>query len=117
MNDFWMSFWKWAGIVASKHPTKAIDESIPIDEFPLWFQDARLNYAENIFSGATDDDLMVTSMDETNIENPERFTWRDMREMTAKYAQAMKSVGIRKGDYMVCMWILFEAHCRLSNLY
>lgn len=100
MNDFWMSFWNFAEIKASRHPTKAVDESIPIDQFPQFFEDARLNWAENILCG-NDDDLMITSMNETTLDEPEKYTWADMRRLVAEYADALKRAGLREGDFMV----------------
>ncbi|KAI5359709.1 putative acetyl-coenzyme A synthetase domain, ANL domain-containing protein [Septoria linicola] len=100
MNDFWMSFWDFAGIKASQRPTRTVDESLRIDQFPKFFEDAKLNFAENILCGK-DDDLAIISMDEKTIDKPERYTWRDMRHMTAKYAAALEAIGIGQGDYMV----------------
>ncbi|USW58249.1 Putative AMP-dependent synthetase/ligase, ANL domain-containing protein [Septoria linicola] len=100
MNDFWMSFWDFAGIKASQRPTRTVDESLRIDQFPKFFEDAKLNFAENILCGK-DDDLAIISMDEKTVDKPERYTWRDMRYMTAKYAAALEAIAIGQGDYMV----------------
>ncbi|EME44453.1 hypothetical protein DOTSEDRAFT_172659 [Dothistroma septosporum NZE10] len=95
-----MSFWRFAQIKASRHPTKAIDESIPIDQFPKFFEDAQLNWAENVLCG-NDGDLMITSMDETTLDTPEKYTWGKMRALVAEYADALKRAEMREGDYMV----------------
>lgn len=87
----------------------AVDESIPIDQFPQFFEDARLNWAENILCG-NDDDLMITSMNETTLDEPEKYTWADMRRLVAEYADALKRAGLREGDFMVCMAGLLPFH-------
>ena len=124
MNDFWMSFWKFAEIKASRHPTKicirascdvfarltftyAVDESIPIDQFPKFFEEARLNWAENVLCGK-DDDLMIRSINETTLDTPDKYSWGEMRQLVAEYANALKRAGLRKGDFMVCMLHYFS---------
>ncbi|CAK4011374.1 acetoacetate- ligase [Lecanosticta acicola] len=116
MNDFWMAFWKFGKIKASTHPTKifdltlfhAVDESLTIDQFPKFFEDAKLNFAENILCGK-DEDLMITSMDEATLHRPEKYTWAEMKRLVATYADAMRRVGLGKGDYMAL-------HDRLDQL-
>ncbi|EME84993.1 uncharacterized protein MYCFIDRAFT_187782 [Pseudocercospora fijiensis CIRAD86] len=101
MNDFWMSFWKFTGIKASRQPSK-IYESLRIDQFPKFFEDARLNYAENALCGARSDaDLAIISINEETLQSPEKYTWKDMKDMTAKYAEAMMAAGLSLGDYVV----------------
>lgn len=100
MNDFWMSFWNFGKVRASRHPSTAVDESLRIDEFPKFFEDARLNFAENIICGK-DDDLAIISINEKTTDCPERFTWSEMRAWTARYAGALRAAGVVKGDYMV----------------
>ncbi|KXT17078.1 hypothetical protein AC579_4365 [Pseudocercospora musae] len=100
-----MSFWKFTGIKATRQPTKighAIDESLRIDQFPQFFQDARLNYAENVLCGArSDDDLAIISINEETLQSPEKYTWKDMKDITAKFAEAMRASGLSQGDNVV----------------
>ncbi|GIZ44346.1 hypothetical protein CKM354_000754600 [Cercospora kikuchii] len=100
MNEFWLSFWKFAGITASRHPTTAVNEKLRIDQIPRFFEYARLNFAENLLCG-NDDDLAILSISERTLDSPERYTWKDMREMTAKFAATLTAVGVSRGDYMV----------------
>ncbi|KAF2166766.1 hypothetical protein M409DRAFT_66349 [Zasmidium cellare ATCC 36951] len=103
MNDFWMTFWKFANIKASKHPTKifyAVDERATIDQFPKFFEDARLNFAENILCGE-DEDFMIISMNETTLYSPSKYTWWYMRRLVATYADALKRHGVSRGDFLV----------------
>ncbi|KAF2210379.1 hypothetical protein CERZMDRAFT_118202 [Cercospora zeae-maydis SCOH1-5] len=100
MNDFWLSFWTFAGIKASQRATTAVDERLGIDQFPRFFEDAKMNFAESLLCG-DDDDLAVISVNERHLDSPERYTWSDMRKMTAKLAAALRTAGLGRGDYMV----------------
>ncbi|KIX06768.1 uncharacterized protein Z518_04744 [Rhinocladiella mackenziei CBS 650.93] len=78
-----------------------IDESIPIDQFPSFFKDARLNFAENMLRG-DDDQVSAINMDETNLWNPQKYTWKDLRQLVATYASALRSSALAKG-YVVAL--------------
>ncbi|KIX06976.1 acetoacetate-CoA ligase [Rhinocladiella mackenziei CBS 650.93] len=97
LNDFWMTLWDFSGIKASVHPVKAIDDDAIIDHFPLFFEDARLNFSENIFAGKGNG-LAIINMNESNMTKPEHFSYQDLRELVRKYADALKSSGLKKGE-------------------
>ena len=77
----------------------AVDESIPIDQFPPFFEDSRLNFAENLLSG-NDSDVAIIDMGEDNIWTPRRITWKELRQLVAKYAEALRAAGLKKGDVL-----------------
>ena len=90
LNDFWLSVWKFTGIQASIEPTRALKSDNPaIYPPPEFFPNARLNFAENLLRGR-DDAPAVIEMDETNINSPTRYTWRDLKDLTARYASVLK---------------------------
>ncbi|KIW85993.1 acetoacetate-CoA ligase [Fonsecaea pedrosoi CBS 271.37] len=98
LNDFWMTVWEFAGVKASVHPSKAIeDDNAVIDEFPSFFKGAQLNLAENLldpkFHG-----LAVVSMNESNFSSPDEYSWHDLRELARHYAAALKSSGLQKQE-------------------
>ncbi|KIW99293.1 acetoacetate-CoA ligase [Cladophialophora bantiana CBS 173.52] len=97
LNDFWLSLWNFAGIKESAHPAKAIDDNAVIDRFPSFFEGARLNFSENILAGKADG-VAVIDMNESNISQPERYSWQDLRELTRQYSDALKSSGLKKGE-------------------
>lgn len=99
-NAFWMTFWQFAGVKASKHPSKAIDDNVAIDEFPAFFEDARLNFAENILHGRNDD-VAVIEMNEQNMQSPKRYTWKQLRQLVARYAGVLERAGVAMGDVVV----------------
>lgn len=100
LNDFWLSVWDYCGIKASVQPSKAIDDDAQIDKFPSFFQDARLNFAENLLCG-DDDKVAVIEMDETNVHSPRQYTWKQLRELTAKYAEVLRKLGLKQGEVVV----------------
>lgn len=79
----------------------AVDESIPIDQFPQFFADAKLNYAENMLCG-DDEKLAVISMSEDNLWAPDKLTWRDLRQLVGTYTCALRSAGPGKADVIAC---------------
>ncbi|KAK5202478.1 hypothetical protein LTR41_011772 [Exophiala xenobiotica] len=98
LNDFWLTVWEFTGVKASVHPSKAIDDDAAIDQFPAFFQGARLNFAENMMTGKDDNDLAVIEMNETNMSQPKEYSWRDLRNLVRRYADALLSTGLRKGQ-------------------
>lgn len=98
-NDFWMSLWKYLPLKASVQPTRAVDESIPIDGFPQFYEGARLNYAENLLS-RTGGDIAVKAINEQTLEKPEEVSWDQLRERVREYADALKASGFKQGDVM-----------------
>ena len=100
-NDFWLSLWKFLPIKASKQPSQAVDESLTIDQFPEFYKDCRLNYAENLLS-RTGSDIAVKAINEDNQHTPEEVSWDELRERTRRYANAFKATGLKKGD-VVCV--------------
>ncbi|OAG34353.1 acetoacetate-CoA ligase [Fonsecaea monophora] len=109
LNDFWMALWRFLDIKASVHPKVAVDENIPIDQFPLFFQEARLNFAENMLCG-DDDRVAVIDVNEENLSSPRRYTWRDLRDLVRTYANALRRAGVAKGDVVA----LIGSNCTRS---
>ncbi|OAL37950.1 acetoacetate-CoA ligase [Fonsecaea nubica] len=100
-NDFWMTLWRFMGVKASVHPTKAVDESLRIDQFPQFFEDARLNYAENLLC-RTDDGVAIRYLHEQNLDSPREVTWKELNETVRQFSDAMRASNISTGD-VVCI--------------
>ncbi|KAI1614123.1 putative acetyl-CoA synthetase [Exophiala viscosa] len=99
-NDFWMSLWEYLPLKASIQPTRAIDESLTIDQFPQFFEGARLNYAENMLA-KDDNSIALKCISEENLI-PQEVTWVELRQMVQRLADAMRSSHISIGD-VVCV--------------
>lgn len=100
LNDFWLAVWSYAKIKASKQPTKAIDDNAQIDQFPTFFEDARINFAENMLRG-DDGAVAVIEMNESNQKQPRKYTWKDLRTQVARYVGVLRRSGLTKGDVIV----------------
>ena len=99
-NDFWLSLWNYLPIKASVQPKRGVDESKRIDEFPTFYDGARLNYAENLLS-RTGSDIAVRAISEANLDKPQDVSWDQLRNEVRKYYDAMKAFGLQPGDKVV----------------
>ncbi|OQV05519.1 hypothetical protein CLAIMM_10246 [Cladophialophora immunda] len=100
LNDFWMAAWDFLGVVSSVRPVKAIDDDARIDEFPEFFQGAKLNFAENILCRNRTGTAII-DMREDNLQNPEKYSWNDLRKLVEQYADALRSSGLKGGETVV----------------
>ena len=101
-NDFWTSLWDFLPVKASVQPIRGVDESIPIDKIPKFYDRARLNYAENILS-QTGKDIAVTEISETNLFNPKHTSWDELREHVRVFSDALKASDFKQGDVVCCI--------------
>ncbi|KAL6821466.1 putative acetyl-CoA synthetase [Trichoderma camerunense] len=99
-NDFWLSLCQYLQVKASVHPVTAVDEKLRIDHFPQFYQEARLNYAENILANKSNG-VAIKYMDESTIQTPRSVTWRELNEMVRQVVDAMQSTGLCVGDTVV----------------
>ena len=44
------------------------------------------------------DGLAIINMNESNLPEPEHYSWEDLRETVSQYADALRSSDINKGD-------------------
>jgi acetoacetyl-CoA synthetase len=93
-----------------------VDESLPIDAVPRWFDGVRLNFAENaLFSRPRggnpdpaarclevkeDGKVAITEVREGGSE-VRSVTYGELREMAGRVAKAMRARGVGKGDRVV----------------
>ncbi len=93
IEDFWKSIWELSGIVHSKSYEKVLSEN----KMPgaKWFEGAQLNFAENLLK-FRDDNIAIISLRENYPTI--KITYKQLYELTARCAQGLKSIGIKKGD-------------------
>lgn len=91
-----------------------VDESKPIDAIPRWFEGIHLNWAENLLwsrsssdpsnhrgkEGKEDDKIALTGVREGATEVT-HITWSTLRRLSAAYATALYTGGVRRGDRVV----------------
>lgn len=115
-SDFWIHCLQWFPIIyAGSIPRPCVDESAPVQTVPVWFRGVHLNFAQNILftrspsPGANTDDVStvdkednkcaVTQVRELSSNEPiQHFTWSTLRARVAKWSDAMRKRGVRKGD-------------------
>jgi acetoacetyl-CoA synthetase len=61
-----------------------------------WFPGARLNYAEHIFRGKDSAELALQHASE--LRPLSSWTWRELREQTARIAGGLRALGVGEGD-------------------
>ncbi|KAF7357784.1 Acetoacetyl-CoA synthetase [Mycena venus] len=93
-NTFWLDLWEFLGIISSVPPKKVIERGA-MPEVPIWFPEARLNYAENLLY-RTDDAVACTAGNESGVVR--HYTYRQLRELVRQMACAMRRHGLKKGD-------------------
>ena len=64
-------------------------------EIPIWFPDARLNYAENLLQ-RKDDGVALTEAGESGITT--HITYRQLHERVRAMAAALRVSGLKPGD-------------------
>ena len=91
-----------------------MDESLPIDAVPRWFEGITINFAENLLfsrgardakghratAGKEDGVVAVTEVREGNTE-VRHVTWGYIRTQAGRLASALQSQGVGRGDRVV----------------
>ncbi|KAK3308731.1 uncharacterized protein B0T15DRAFT_411467 [Chaetomium strumarium] len=118
---FWSDVFHAANFIYEGTYTRAVDESLPIDAVPRWFEGVRLNFTENaLFSSSSrspstaapqdtaercvrdkeDGKVAITEVREGGSE-VRSVTYGELREVVGTLAKAMKARGVEKGDRVV----------------
>lgn len=93
-EQFWKSIWEYGNIVHSKpYDSILTGEKMP---FYRWFENAHLNYAEQVFRHK---DLPGPAIIFKSEDKPaQSISWNQLHEHVATLANYMKQLGIKKGD-------------------
>jgi acetoacetyl-CoA synthetase len=102
-----------------------VDESLPIDRVPRWFEGVQLNFAENVLytrsvpasrAGLVTTTTTTTSRRGTQNKDDARIAvteireggsatqhvnWADLRSRVGRLAAALRRAGVREGDRVV----------------
>ncbi|KAI8900554.1 hypothetical protein BC833DRAFT_581314 [Globomyces pollinis-pini] len=98
---FWADVWEYCAVVSSTPYHTVVDESIPINHIPKWFQGALLNYSENLLR-RKDDGIAIIATGET--QKVERITFNQLRLTVGQYSAALRRAGVKRGD-RVCGFV------------
>ncbi|WP_077211753.1 acetoacetate--CoA ligase [Bacillus dakarensis] len=94
LEDFWESVWDFCGVKAQRKFDRVLaDERMPGAK---WFEGARLNYTENMFSKYQGDKTAIFFRSE-KVEKRE-VSWRELKESVASVAHSLRDLGVRPGD-------------------
>ena len=97
IEAFWGSLWDYFGIIASKpYRDVLVERTMPGAK---WFVGAELNYTENFFKNKTDARPAILYRAEN--EPLTEIGWQEVYDQTAKIAQALKALGVQRGDRVV----------------
>lgn len=96
VGGFWSSIWEFFDVKASVQPTNALAETTMPGA--LWFEGARLNWAENLLRPAAQrpDDVAVTAVSEGG--RTVATTWSELEQQSANFAAWLRSEGVGPGD-------------------
>jgi acetoacetyl-CoA synthetase len=111
LEDFWAAVWEFCGVRASRPYERVLASR----EMPgaRWFQGAQLNYAQNIVEGLLpgsagsqrDPDrvavLHTSDRSEIGQHDLSQLTWGQLSEQVAAVADALRSLGVARGDRVV----------------
>eukprot|EP01134_Creolimax_fragrantissima_P004677 CFRG4677T1 len=92
---FWKAMWEFSEIVSSVPFDRVVDTSLSMDQIPVWFEGARMNYAENLLKW-NDDKVAVIGYGEG--QSIKKITYAQLKTKVAYFAASLKSHGIVKGD-------------------
>ncbi|MDC0092728.1 acetoacetate--CoA ligase [Alphaproteobacteria bacterium] len=96
-SDFWSAVWDFFNITGTKGKKPYIE---PLNKMPgtKFFPNGRVNYAENMLSGANTG-LAIVFKSEDKIRR--EVTWDELNSQVATLAKFLKDNGIVKGDRVV----------------
>ncbi|KAF9190479.1 hypothetical protein BGZ51_006896 [Haplosporangium sp. Z 767] len=100
IEDFWTAVWEYTNVVASiPHTGPVVDGSAhgPMDAFPTWFCNARLNFAENALWCKDPNKTAIIATGELQ-DQPTRISYAELYTRVRQCAKAMRKAGVVKGD-------------------
>ena len=99
---FWTDLWDYTGLIPSLPPgvKRAYDPEIPISEVPPFFEDVKINYAENVLTQPLVDSqsTALIGLREGRLLDGEKWTWSELREKVRQVRSALLRSGIKQGD-------------------
>ena len=93
IEAFWESIWKFSGIVHSKPYSRILNRRIMPGA--QWFENAELNFAENLLRYRDDKTAIISSReDESDIH----LSYNELYKLVAALSNGLRKIGIKKGD-------------------
>lgn len=106
-HDFWIDLWSYVGLVPDL-PTgisRAYDPEIPMTDVPPFFENAKLNYAENVLHHpeVEPNSIALIGLREGGNLDGEKWTWMALRENVRKVRSSLIRSGIKEGDRVAAL--------------
>ena len=97
LEQFWADIWEFCGVKASE----PYEQVLRSHEMPgtVWFEGARLNYAENLIAGHDPSEIAVVHCSE--LRELEEMSWGELEAQVAAAAAGLRSLGVERGDRVV----------------
>lgn len=101
-QEFWIDLWSYVGLIPDLPPgtLRAYDPQIPMSDVPLFFENTRINYAENVLTQTEIDQnsTALIAIHEGGSLGGETWSWAALRENVRRVRSSLLRSGIRKGD-------------------
>ncbi len=97
LEQFWADIWEFCDVRASEPYAKVLRSH----EMPgtVWFEGARLNYAENLIGRHDPGETAVLHCSE--VRDLGELTWGELTAQVAAAAAGLRSLGVTRGDRVV----------------
>ena len=101
---FWAELWYEVDVLCSRYPYKfeAYSSAAYMDELPIFFDGARLNYAENTLKGRSPDEVACICLREGNTTE-KRWTWKELTDAVRQLQSALRRFGVKAGDRVAAL--------------
>ena len=95
--EFWGEFWEYAPIIHSAGFKQVVDDTAKMPG-ARWFEEARLNFAENLLQ-RRDDHAAIIFWGENKVRRS--LSYRELFDQVRLIAAGLKRLGVKKGDRVV----------------
>lgn len=107
-GEFWSEVWDWEQVIGDKGQGPFVDAAARPKANPKWFENAKVNWAENQLrhAAAHPDDIAVIDTTEHTPDfkaAPRKITQKELLGLVAKTQAGMKAAGVKKG-HRVAYW-------------
>ncbi|KAI8625399.1 acetoacetate-CoA ligase [Xylariaceae sp. FL1651] len=113
-SEFYAEVFEFVNLIHTGSYNSVVDESKPVDSIPRWFEGIHLSWVENLLwtrsstdapdhrgkEGKEDDKIALTEVRE-GVTEKRNVTWLMLRKLSAAYAAALHTAGVRRGDRIV----------------
>jgi acetoacetyl-CoA synthetase len=101
-HDFWIDLWSYVGLVPDlpADTSLAYNPEIPMTDVPRFFENATINYAENVLTqpDVDSESIALIGIREGGSLDGEKWSWAILRENVRKLRSSLIRSGIKEGD-------------------